>query len=65
MTRYRKFFVALATALATLSTLLPGGLDPQKIIAVVLVFAGALGVGAVSNTPAPAAAVIPPESPKP
>ena len=53
MAHYRKFLVALLTALVTATTLglLPAPYD--QWVPVLVAFAGALGVYAVRNQPAP------------
>lgn len=55
MTPYRKAFVALATALLTLSIVLPGGITGQESILIALDFMGALGVYAIPNASSPSA----------
>jgi hypothetical protein len=49
MSQYRKFLVAIASALAVLSASLPDGVSSAEWIAVALAALGALGVYAVPN----------------
>lgn len=51
MSQYRKFLVALATALSVFGASLPGGVSSAEWVAIALAALGALGVYAVSNEP--------------